>query len=458
MKIAFFLFMLLVFSWIGASELKYSIKLLGTEVGEMSEQFEKIELEKCKYRVTTLLKTTITRGNSRLDNRTESVSEVECGTFIPLSFHSVSSNNGSKVIYHAKKEGEKFKGYIEKNGLKEIRELKIESGLSLFGMIFKKYPAEFFLKKGSIKAISEESFVIKKINYEGFRKGRYIFVNLDYDGIPINVVLEGSKIVRLSIKAGLMEYELKGHTGLPESLKKEAKGKDILKMSSLSNSGIGVKRPRRSKKMSFMIEGAVKDIPELCYQRADKTAAGVFVTVDINKTGCLEKGTDKKYIEGNIYEDKDSPGVTKVADKWRHKKRGTAIKKSIDFVYDYIADKNYSYGNLSASEVLEKKAGDCTEHSTLLSALLKNQGIPTRMVYGLILNSDNNFYFHNWNEVYFGKKWIPVDSTVNGYPADASRIALIFGGNTSADREKVALQVLHFIQGIKISVTGYKSD
>src|SRR5207302_1064722 len=56
-----------------------------------------------------------------------------------------------------------------------------------------------------------------------------------------------------------------------------------------------------------------------------------------------------------------------------------AARRINSFVHDYIKNKSLSRAFATASEVLETKEGDCTEHAVLFSALAKISGIPTRL-------------------------------------------------------------------------------
>lgn len=90
-----------------------------------------------------------------------------------------------------------------------------------------------------------------------------------------------------------------------------------------------------------------------------------------------------------------------------------------------------------AEEVLDKKRGDCNEHTTLYVALARAAGIPARMSLGLVYSS-GSFFYHAWPEVYAGS-WIAVDPTLGQFPADASHIRLIIG---EPDRQGKLLPLL----------------
>ena len=55
---------------------------------------------------------------------------------------------------------------------------------------------------------------------------------------------------------------------------------------------------------------------------------------------------------------------------------------------------------------LSTKKGICFDYSALLSAMLRSQGIPVRLIMGMAPNGA----YHAWNEVYFeGKGWVRVN-------------------------------------------------
>ena len=80
-----------------------------------------------------------------------------------------------------------------------------------------------------------------------------------------------------------------------------------------------------------------------------------------------------------------------------------------------------------ALETLKNKVGDCNEHAVLFAALARAAGIPTRIESGVVY-MDDKFYYHAWNGVYLGQKWITVDSALNQFPADVTHIRLVTGG------------------------------
>ena len=95
--------------------------------------------------------------------------------------------------------------------------------------------------------------------------------------------------------------------------------------------------------------------------------------------------------------------------------------------YLFLSLKKTEFGQVfdSAGQVAVKMSGDCSEHSVLLAALCRNQGVPTRIVVGLIYSpEDTSFLYHMWNEVFVRNSWIPLDATVGKGIVGADHIRL----------------------------------
>lgn len=82
----------------------------------------------------------------------------------------------------------------------------------------------------------------------------------------------------------------------------------------------------------------------------------------------------------------------------------------------------------SALDVLEKRRGDCNEHTVLYTALARAAGIPTRIAIGIVWSDEYDaFYYHAWPEIYVGR-WVWIDPTLGQPIADATHIKLLTGG------------------------------
>lgn len=107
-----------------------------------------------------------------------------------------------------------------------------------------------------------------------------------------------------------------------------------------------------------------------------------------------------------------------------HKNPNVVAKRLLDWVYHNL-EKRPVLSLPSAKEVLRTRVGDCNEHATLLTALLRAAGIPARLCIGLVYTLEK-FYYHAWTEAYLGE-WITMDATLNQMPADVTHIKMIEG-------------------------------
>ncbi|MEZ4268656.1 MAG: transglutaminase-like domain-containing protein [Myxococcota bacterium] len=80
----------------------------------------------------------------------------------------------------------------------------------------------------------------------------------------------------------------------------------------------------------------------------------------------------------------------------------------------------------TASAILARGVGDCTEHTTLFVALCRAAGIPARPVFGVAYLGAGSraFGYHAWAEVELDGRWVPVDPTWDEATADATHLVL----------------------------------
>jgi hypothetical protein len=79
-----------------------------------------------------------------------------------------------------------------------------------------------------------------------------------------------------------------------------------------------------------------------------------------------------------------------------------------------------------ALQILKEKTGKCTDYSILTAGLMRAAGIPARIVSGLV-TADGTFYYHAWNEVWDGKRWVGIDSVADDRQLSACHIKLAQG-------------------------------
>jgi len=111
--------------------------------------------------------------------------------------------------------------------------------------------------------------------------------------------------------------------------------------------------------------------------------------------------------------------VGDAAEPWEKARR---IEK---WVHRNLQDKNFGVTFASASEVARNLSGDCTEHGVLAAAMCRAQGVPARVVVGLVYADRlGGFGFHLWNEVYVNRRWVAIDASFDEDAVDAAHIKL----------------------------------
>ncbi len=135
----------------------------------------------------------------------------------------------------------------------------------------------------------------------------------------------------------------------------------------------------------------------------------------------------KEFLKATAFIPSDDAKIKKIAEEVVGEKEGMeAVENIISYVDKKLTDKpTFSIPN--ALDALESGEGDCNEHSALAVALLRAEGIPSRVEVGLVYVG-GAFYYHAWVGVYLGGKWISSDPTFGQVIADPTHVKLEYGG------------------------------
>lgn len=119
------------------------------------------------------------------------------------------------------------------------------------------------------------------------------------------------------------------------------------------------------------------------------------------------------------------------------------------FVHDFIERKNIAHGFDVASVVARSRAGDCTEHAVLLTALLRMYGYPARTVLGVFvsLREPVSGFGHAWTEYRGDNGWVGLDGTRIDDGVGAHHIPL---GVVRDESITYRLALLGLLQGLAI--------
>jgi transglutaminase-like putative cysteine protease len=153
------------------------------------------------------------------------------------------------------------------------------------------------------------------------------------------------------------------------------------------------------------------------------------------------------YLKPEPLIESDAPEVRQEAEKAIAGVTGTRARaEKLTRYVNGLLDKKPTVSLPSALEVLRTKVGDCNEHTALYVAMARAVGIPARIAVGLtyVNGITGAFYYHAWPEVYIDVGsdrglWLPVDPTLNEFPADATHLRLARGG---LDRQAAILPLI----------------
>ena len=290
-------------------------------------------------------------------------------------------------------------------------------------------PATMAQKEAVIRVVGRESVRIDKISYSAFRLeaemwGQLLTFWLDESGTTLKEEgLMGLTIVKSTPASALRDLEYIGedidfYEAASVNVDKTFPDSSRVKYLKLQVDGIDdadldpkVLNTGRQRFHEGVLEitretPSLKDIQMLPYEGSDE---------DI-----------KTFLEPELNIESDDPSIIRKAKEIVGEEKNTLIaaKRLSVWVYHNL-DKRPVLTIPSATEVLETRIGDCNEHATLLTALLRASGIPAKLSTGLTY-SRGQFFYHAWTEAYVGE-WISMDATLNQLPVDATHIKLVEG-------------------------------
>eukprot|EP00039_Didymoeca_costata_P012890 m.188232 g.188232 ORF g.188232 m.188232 type:complete len:544 (+) comp15615_c0_seq2:123-1754(+) len=242
------------------------------------------------------------------------------------------------------------------------------------------------------------------------------------------------------------------------------------------------------------------DLPAQGYQQVKRRSdGGVYVVVDLQTASPAsdEDKNDREHIEPSAMVDSADPLVRGIAEKalqesGQHTSLNTAAEtEALDSrevyqraqilrqgVQRHIKKFDLATGYASASETARRASGDCSEHAVLLAALLRADGIPSRVCSGLVyterqvpnteghcdkddLGCQKNqamytvrgsFAWHAWTQAIIGGKWVDLDATLHHTPYSVGHV--LMGTSKLSDRTGHAdeMKLVSMVGNLKINV------
>jgi len=238
-----------------------------------------------------------------------------------------------------------------------------------------------------------------------------------------------------------------------------------------------INKPRDLKRAVYLVESTgetLTDIPSLGAQTFERlNGKSGRLTIDLSRRSLAAEGDakDPRYTDCTTMITCSDEGVKslidlafpktdKAADIPKSKTaRAEALRK---MVYQYISKKSLDVGFASAAEVAATRNGDCSEHGVLLCAVLRADGIPARVVAGLVYvdtfaGQDKVFGYHMWTQALLptegGNHWVDLDGAISAdSPFDATHIALTTSSLSDEDMTNSLVQMVPLLGTLKLKV------
>ncbi len=231
-----------------------------------------------------------------------------------------------------------------------------------------------------------------------------------------------------------------------------------------------IERPRHVTDASYILrvqQGMLPDIPETSSQRVeriDDRSARIVVRTGGRFDAGLAREGDERLVEPSAMLDTRDPLIRDLARKARGENLdpATVAERTRQLVFRHVRTKDLGVGFASASEVARSRQGDCSEHAVLLAALLRAQGIPARVVSGLVyadgfLDERNIFGYHMWVQALLEKdgqrRWVDLDPTLGPSTTfDATHIALVISTLEDGEGANALVRLAPLLGALEIEI------
>lgn len=280
-------------------------------------------------------------------------------------------------------------------------------------------------------------------------------VDMAYAGLRTTAwVTDTGEVVREESPLGLLSVRESPETARRMAIGGRIQG-DLLDAAAVVPAATSTSRklddPRDVRRLSLQLQGI--DLANADLQGAGQSVAGdVLNIVDARSLEPVAADPDlARYLEPEPLIESDDPAIvaearTAIAGVSGSRARAERLTRRVNA----MLDKKPTVSLPSARDVLRTKVGDCNEHTALYVAMARAVGIPSRIAVGLVYTR-GAFYYHAWPEVFVGAAsgsaasgrgrgvWLPVDPTLNQFPADATHVRLARGG---LDRQAAILPLI----------------
>jgi hypothetical protein len=262
--------------------------------------------------------------------------------------------------------------------------------------------------------------------------------------VSTSFVTDVGEVVREESPTGLFVVRETREQAIAAAVPGSLQG-DLLEAAAVvPESGPRIDDPVSVERLRLRLDGV--EIPRADLEGAGQSIAGNVVEIrNLREAPPEGEDTDAgRFLVPEPFIESDAPEIRAEVQKALRGVEGTRARaeRLVRYV-NGLLEKKPTVSLPSALEVLRTRVGDCNEHTVLLVAMARAAGIPARMAVGLVY-LHGAFYYHAWGEVYLASAhglglWLPVDPTLNQFPADATHLRFARGG---LDRQAVILGLL----------------
>ncbi len=234
-----------------------------------------------------------------------------------------------------------------------------------------------------------------------------------------------------------------------------------------------IKDARTSRKASYIVridEGTMPEFLNAGVQRVERIDDQTLrVRVDLARPAAAQVGDEERaeLLTPSAYIDSDDPRIIELARRAlreagldRGASDGDKARAFELFVHNYVEYKLLGVGFATASEVCRTRQGDCTEHGVLLAALCRTQGIPSRVITGLVYVNEfegatDIFAYHMWTQALLEdttgvERWVDLDAAI--YPMDATHIAIDASALAASDPVGAMIGTVQILGQLRVEV------
>ncbi|MBI1946812.1 MAG: transglutaminase domain-containing protein [Deltaproteobacteria bacterium] len=428
-----------------------AVTLGGQEVGTMEALDVKSASGTTLSRVTKL---SVQRGATTNDMTTETVVKL-APDGAPVSYRYTRTDKSGSLVTEGRLAGDKLELVTTQNGAKVKNSIPVPAG-STFALALE-HETRTHLKDGVTldKSVVLEEMgapVAMKVTIK--KKGAGFLISSTFASLTTDEEVDagGRTVVARTPAVGIVAYPI-GRA--PADLGTGTA--DLLALSTWVTKDVGTPASRVRYRVTTS-DAAAFVVPEDDRQRVTKrtaTTIDIEVTSGVSSKAPLDDAKRKKALAATPYEAIDDPRIKSTAAAVTKGAKGKKdeVARLVRFVFEHVEQKGLDRGYAPAVATLESKAGDCTEHSVLLSALLRARGIPTRLVDGVVVDQTRAGY-HEWVEVYLdGEGFIAADPTFGVFPAGPERLKLAEGSTWPDEHVVLSLAAARLLKpGTRVDV------